>query len=101
MHNGQSTIVEKVPKGATLLIKEYDPNLIDYVTTAENTEAGNTLTVLQEATETINGDFGEGYWSDHWTYNLDLVNEYLSVFPEKEHCLLYSDSLTYFKSDVS
>ena len=49
----------------------------------------------------VNGNFGEGYWCDHWTYNLDLVNEYLSVFPEKEHCLLYSDSLTYFKSEAN
>ena len=48
----------------------------------------------------VNGNFGEGYWCDHWTYNLDLVNEYLSVFPEKEHCLLYKENLSYFKSEA-
>jgi len=26
---------------------------------------------------------GEGFWSDHWTYNLDLVESYLSLYPEK------------------
>jgi len=27
-------------------------------------------------------DHGEGFWSDHWTYNLDLIESYLSVYPE-------------------
>jgi len=26
---------------------------------------------------------GEGFWSDHWTYNLDLVESYLNLYPEK------------------
>ena len=26
---------------------------------------------------------GEGFWSDHWTYNLDLVESYLGLYPEK------------------
>jgi len=25
---------------------------------------------------------GEGFWSDHWTYNLDLVESYLNLYPE-------------------
>lgn len=33
--------------------------------------------------------FGEGYWSDHWDYNLDLVNNYLLVYPEKKQELLF------------
>ncbi len=36
-----------------------------------------------------NADFGEGYWCDHWTYNLDLIESYLSVFPEKKEELLF------------
>ncbi len=27
-------------------------------------------------------DHGEGFWSDHWTYNIDLLESYLSVYPE-------------------
>ena len=27
-------------------------------------------------------DFAEGYWSDHWTYNMDLLENYLSIYPE-------------------
>ena len=26
---------------------------------------------------------GEGFWCDHWTYNLDLVESFLSLYPEK------------------
>ena len=27
-------------------------------------------------------DHGEGFWIDHWAYNLDLVESYLSIYPE-------------------
>ena len=36
-------------------------------------------------------DFKEGYWCDHWTYNLDLIESYLTVFPEKEETLLFEN----------
>ena len=44
----------------------------------------------------VNGSFGEGYWSDHWTYNLDLILDYLSVFPEQEEEMLYEEVYTTF-----
>lgn len=28
-------------------------------------------------------EHAEGFWTDHWTYNLDLIESYLSVYPEK------------------
>lgn len=31
---------------------------------------------------------GEGFWTDHWTYNLDLLENYLAVYPEKLRYLL-------------
>jgi hypothetical protein len=36
--------------------------------------------------------FIEGYWTDHWTYNLDMVESYLSVYPERESELLFEDN---------
>ncbi len=27
-------------------------------------------------------EHGEGFWTDHWTYNLDLVESYLALYPE-------------------
>jgi hypothetical protein len=30
-----------------------------------------------------------GFWADHWTYTLDLVNNFLAVYPDSEKHLLY------------
>ncbi|MDP8232505.1 MAG: hypothetical protein P9L91_07560 [Candidatus Zophobacter franzmannii] len=34
--------------------------------------------------------YGEGYWSDHWTYNLDLLENYLAFYPEERYNLLFN-----------
>lgn len=53
--------------------------------------------VMEAAVGVVNGKFGEGYWSDHWTYNLDLLESYLSVYPEKEEELLYEKAYSYYR----
>lgn len=35
------------------------------------------------------GDRDEGYWVDHWTYTLDLIENYLAIYPEKKDMLLF------------
>lgn len=43
--------------------------------------------------------FGEGYWIDHWTYNMDLIESYLSVYPDQKEQLLFGDhSYMYYDS---
>lgn len=55
---------------------------------------GKVLACCEKHQET---DEGHGYWSDHWVYNLDLLENYLAVFPEKlEHILLKKKSFTFF-----
>jgi len=56
--------------------------------------------ILDFAEATVNASFGEGYWTDHWTYNLDLVEEYLSVFPEREEELLDENNYFYFQTQA-
>lgn len=34
-------------------------------------------------------EHGEGYWIDHWIYNLDLLENYLAIYPEKEEYILF------------
>ncbi|RMH69379.1 MAG: hypothetical protein D6675_12715 [Gemmatimonadetes bacterium] len=34
-------------------------------------------------------EHGEGFWTDHWTYNLDLIENYLALYPEKKQHLLF------------
>lgn len=36
--------------------------------------------------------FSEGYWSDHWDYNMDLIDSYLQIYPEKIEELLFEDN---------
>ena len=47
--------------------------------------------IIEMCSETVEVDFGEGFWSDHWTYNLDLIEEYLDVYPDKIKELLIKD----------
>jgi len=45
-------------------------------------------------------EHGEGFWIDHWTYNLDLVESYFSVYPEdKAGLLLTRKEFTFYDSD--
>ncbi len=45
--------------------------------------------LLAACTKINDTDFTEGYWSDHWTYNLDLLENYLSIYPEKLGHILF------------
>jgi len=44
--------------------------------------------LLKHANKTGLAEHGEGYWSDHWHYNTDLIENYLAVFPERFERLL-------------
>jgi len=39
--------------------------------------------LLSHSIKNQEAEHGEGFWTDHWTYNLDLLDSYLSVYPEK------------------
>ncbi|WP_246944891.1 cellobiose phosphorylase [Bacillus pinisoli] len=57
--------------------------------------------VLSRSKQNMEAEFGEGYWMDHWTYNLDLIQNYLSIFPEKQDSLLFQDhDYKFFTSHV-
>lgn len=57
--------------------------------------------IIDFADSMVNGNFGEGYWSDHWTYNLDLIQDYLEVFPEQEEEMLFEKDYSCFLSQVN
>jgi hypothetical protein len=55
--------------------------------------------VFSQATTHIEAEHGEGYWVDHWTYNLDLIEAYLAVFPDKKRTMLFeSEPVPFFDS---
>lgn len=42
---------------------------------------------------------GEGYWSDHWHYNLDLIESFLSVYPDRARELFFGGrTYSFFES---
>ncbi len=57
------------------------------------------LEVLAESDQYAEAVFGEGYWIDHWTYNMDLIESYLAVYPDRKEQLLFDDtSYMYYDS---
>ena len=45
-------------------------------------------------------DFGEGYWVDHWKYNFDILESFLSIYPDKKKDMFFNDkSFIYYDSD--
>lgn len=39
---------------------------------------------------------GEGYWVDHWTYNIDLIESYLACYPDRLKELLLGERKFFF-----
>jgi hypothetical protein len=56
--------------------------------------------ILTHAESQFQAAFGEGYWIDHWTYNLDLIETYLAVYPDKKEELLFGRSVPFFDSSA-
>ena len=57
--------------------------------------------LLKHCEEEIDAVHGEGFWVDHWTYNLDLIESYLGIYPDKKKELLFKDySYTYYDNPV-
>lgn len=57
--------------------------------------------IFDNATQEIKAEFGEGYWSDHWTYILDLVESTMAIYPDNKNEYLFKDeSYAFFESPV-
>lgn len=57
--------------------------------------------VLVQAQARFAATFGEGYWIDHWFYNLDLLDSYLALYPDRANALFFEKRLSYFSSPVA
>jgi hypothetical protein len=58
------------------------------------------MQVLTEASQHLSANFHEGYWIDHWEYNLDLIESYLAVYPDRKDDLLFKTELPFFDSPM-
>lgn len=57
--------------------------------------------VMGYSTQEIQAVYGHGFWSDHWTYNLDLIENYLNIYPDKKEELLFEEQFRYYVSPAS
>jgi hypothetical protein len=54
--------------------------------------------VLAAAEYSPMATYDTGFWADHFTYYQDLIDTYLSIYPEREAKLLFDTHLPYFFS---
>ncbi|MFA5345850.1 MAG: phosphotransferase, partial [Candidatus Omnitrophota bacterium] len=53
--------------------------------------------ILSCAAKIQEAEHGEGFWTDHWTYNLDLLESFLGVYPEQcKNIIFEKKEFTYF-----
>ena len=53
--------------------------------------------VLSSSSKTQEAEHGEGFWTDHWAYNLDLIESYLGLYPERSAELFFNNkAFSYF-----
>ncbi len=79
-----------------LLSNSFTPGSI--VNTVENNGVKTKLTedeylsqILGESVQNIEASFGEGFWVDHFSYLMDLVDNFLSVYPDEEERALFEE----------
>lgn len=89
-----------------LLGKPFSPGAIATLISAEGIKLSTPLPdflglLIEKAHTWTAADFGEGYWIDHWTYLLDLIQTYLALYPEELTQLLSTDqTYTFYDSGV-
>ncbi len=97
-------VVDKDGKVAAILKTAFTPGQITNVIAKYQMEVTGDEEILVNgliamAEEKIEASFKEGYWSDHWDYNLDLVENYLLIYPDKKDELLFGeDNYKYYDS---
>ena len=91
----QSEFSARFPQGKELLSGSFTPGQVamaaeDWGLSPQGTR-DFTAEVICAAYSEPNATFSEGYWCDHWTYNLDLIESYLAVYPEEKEQLLFDE----------
>ncbi|MFH1191744.1 MAG: cellobiose phosphorylase [Candidatus Omnitrophota bacterium] len=97
------TVVKKdaLDKLVTFLKKPFSPGeLIFFIEENKITITGSYEEflglVLNYAVKSQEAEHAEGFWTDHWTYNLDLIDSYLGLYPEKANELFFGKKVFSF-----
>jgi len=63
---------------------------------AEDIE-GIITDILQDAREVEDVEFDRGYWSDHWTYLVDLLESYAAIYPDRIGWSFHENRYTFYE----
>ena len=105
-HNKILELVEQVDKFSSFTFDAFTPGeLLKFIDANQITlkipQDQFIDTVFQYAIQSIEASFHEGYWVDHWTYNLDLIENYLAIYPDQETDLLFNNlNFTFYDSSA-
>lgn len=84
-----------------ILKNEFTPGMIATKLFHHELEIESTLKkILKDSKVVVKAAFGEGYWEDHFTYIYDLVDSYLSIFPDRLEDLMFQLKVPFFVSPV-
>lgn len=96
---------ESVVKARTLLSKPFRigqlfKDMKDAKVTSSLSKEEQLQIIMTASKQEFAGLYSQnGYWADHWTYTLDLVENFLAVYPDQEERMLYdSVPLPFFMS---
>lgn len=56
--------------------------------------------VVTSAKAQNDANHGEGYWVDHWKYNFDILESFLTIYPDKKKDIFFNDkTFIYYDND--
>lgn len=99
-------VKDKKERVKTILQKPFTPGKLmttidhDHVDLSVSKEAFLEI-VMNHSTQDIESVYGTGYWSDHWVYNMDLLDQYLYIFPDQLESLLFDGTYRFYQSHIS
>lgn len=67
------------------IFKFIDSNLIKPAVSKEEMLSG----ILENSDAVQNSQHSDGFWSDHWHYNMDLIDSFLAVYPDRSKELFF------------
>ncbi|MBU0633772.1 MAG: hypothetical protein KKB82_08480 [Candidatus Omnitrophica bacterium] len=45
--------------------------------------------IISDCEKRLKAEHGDGFWIDHWTYNLDALEAYLAIYPERAREIIF------------
>lgn len=91
----------QIPKLAAFLNKPFAPGSLMFFIEENKISLRKPMDeavkiLLSHSIKTQEAEHDEGFWTDHWVYNLDLLENYLGIYPEKLKDLVFDKRIFTF-----